>query len=352
MRCVDLLEQTPHWFRAGYAWSYLYLVRHLPWIWKISYACLDHAVIFRLVQPVRRWWNARMTRRARRWIDEMDPDAIVATHFLPVDVCSAGKRAGWLRAPLVAVVTDWHPHRIWLSRWCEAVVVGTREAAAVCQRRGIDSQRLHIAGIPIAQAFGASMDQAALQRQLDLDPERLTALVTSGGTTVGQFEHVVDALMQLEAVLPQRLQLLVVCGEDEGARRRLAHRAQSSVMPLRVFGFVENMAELMAASDLIVAKAGGLTISEALARELPLVLYHVIPGQERMNARYAAQAGAAVVAPRPTDVARCVRRCVEEPAYLGQLRGAAQALGRPHAAAEIVTRVVKPLLDQSIVHSP
>ena len=118
-------------------------------------------------------------------------------------------------------------------------------------------------------------------------------------------------------------------------------------MPMRVFGFIDYMADLMAASDIVVSKAGGLTVSESLARGKPLVLYHIIPGQERMNAEYVARHGAAVIAPRPSDVARAVRQFAEHPAQAQALRDAARSLSRPRAAQEIVTRAIVPLLKSS-----
>ena len=161
---------------------------------------------------------------------------------------------------------------------------------------------------------------------------------------MGQFGRVVEALGSLEGALPGRLQLLVVCGTDERTRQRLQERSRATPMPMRVFGFVEQMAELMAASELLVAKAGGLTVSEALSRGIPLVLYHVIPGQEQMNARYASQHGAAVIAHRPSDVAQTVRRLIEHPDQLVAMRKAARALGHPEAAEAIVSRVITPLV--------
>ena len=154
----------------------------------------------------------------------------------------------------------------------------------------------------------------------------------------------VSALLALEETLPGKLQLLVVCGDDERARRRLAKRAEESAMPMQVLGFVEYMADLMAVSDAIVAKAGGLTVSEALSRGLPLILYHIIPGQEYMNADYVSRQGAGVIADGPMEVAQAVRRFLEDPARFETMRKAAKALGRPNAAEAIVLEVVKPLL--------
>jgi processive 1,2-diacylglycerol beta-glucosyltransferase len=117
-------------------------------------------------------------------------------------------------------------------------------------------------------------------------------------------------------------------------------------MPMRVCGFIDTMPQAMAASELIVAKAGGLTITEALALGRPLILYHVIPGQEQLNAEYAARQGAALIAHRPGAVAIAVRRLFEEAPRLEAMRAAAQSLSRPHAARDIVSHVIQPLLDQ------
>lgn len=341
-----MLTYAPGRFRIFYAWSYLLLVRHLSWIWQVSYHLLDTAPIYRLVQPLRRWWNLRITRRFIRFLKDTPPDVVITAHFLPADVCSAGKRAGWLTAQLVVVVTDLYPHRFWVSSEADATVVSTAQGAAVLQARGISQARIHVLGIPINHAFHQPVDREQLRQRFQLQPRRMTLLVTSGGTTVGRFEQVVELLLTLEAATPGRLQLLIVCGQDEAARVRLIQRAQASAMPMHVFGFIDYMAQLMGVSDLVVAKAGGLTISEALGRGLPLVLYHVIPGQERMNARFVCAQGAGLMAQRPQDVADLVRQLLGDPKRLAAMRAAAERISAPDAAIQIVSRVIRPLLLQ------
>jgi len=344
IECLDVLHLAPAWFRTGYNWSYLFLVRHVSGIWRVSYRLLDGWPLYHLLQPLRRWWNLLIVQRFVERLRVEPPDIVLVTHFLPADVCGAGRQAGWLRCPLVVVVTDLHPHRFWLSAPRDALVVSTPQSAQVAIRRGVEQGKIRVLGIPIGKAFGSSIDRRALQQRFQLQPGRQTILVTSGGTTVGQFEEVVEALIALEASLPGRLQLLVVCGEDERTRSRLLTRAGHSPMPVQVFGFVEFMADLMAVSDLIVSKAGGLTVSESLGRGVPLVLYHIIPGQEQLNARYVSAHGAGIIARRPGEVARAVAACIMEPARLETMRRAAHQISHPQAAARIMAEVVEPLV--------
>ncbi|MBI4343598.1 MAG: glycosyltransferase [Candidatus Omnitrophica bacterium] len=344
VECLDALHDTPAWFDRGYGWAYLFLVRHCAWLWRITYACSDWGPLYQIIQPLRHAWNLCVTRRFARRLREAPPDLIITAHFLPADVCGAWRRAGWLRVPLVVVVTDLYAHRFWLSQGADLTVVATEETRRLCEARGVPRERLRVIGIPIAAAFHAPLDREAVAQREGLTPGRMTVLIGSGGTTVGHFERVVEGLLALEAALPGRLQLLVVCGQDEAARQRLAARALMSAMPMRVFGFVETMAELMGVADLMVSKAGGLMVMEALARGVPLVLYHVIPGQERLNARAVQEAGAGCIAHGAGDAARWVRRLLEEPDRLVAMRQACRRLACPDAAPRIVREAVEPLL--------
>ena len=348
MDCVDALGSVPAWLRGLYPAGYLFLVHHTPWLWQACYRLLDTAPVYALIQPLRRRWNLLMSRELRRRLAARPFDAVLVTHFLPADVCNSLKRSGALSARLVVVVTDLHPHRLWLAPAADAFVVGIPQSASVLLTRGVSERRVRVLGIPVGGSFCARHELAVLRQKFGLDAVRRTALVTSGGTTVGRFEETVRDLMGLERAHPGGLQLLVVCGDAEDSRRRVAAAAAGQPMPVRVYGFVENMAEFMAVSDLVVAKAGGLTVSEALALGKPLLFYHIIPGQEELNARYVAGHGAGVIAAGAGEAAAEVARCLEEPERLRRMEQAAESLRRPNAAAEIMEEVVKPLLESVV----
>ena len=243
-------------------------------------------------------------------------------------------------------MTDYHPHWFWISRQPDAVIAAIPESAVVLQRRGVAPSQIHVIGIPVAKAFSEPVDRAALRGHFSLNPGRRAVLITSGGTTVGQFEQVVEEIRLLEARLPGRLQLLVVCGDDTLMRNRLEQKASDGGMPMQVFGFVDFMSDLMAVSDLIVSKAGGLTVSESLASGVPLILYHVIPGQEQMNAEYVARSGAAIIARKPKDASEAVFVFFSEPDTANRMRQAVLKVAHPDASKRIVDEVVIPLLNR------
>jgi len=344
VECRDLLYYAPEWLRSSYPATYYFLVRHLSLLWGWCFGWFDHPLGYALVQPVRRAWNLWTARGLVRRLRQDPPAVIVTTHFFPTDVVDACKQAGWLKTPLVVAVTDLHPHRFWISHSAEAYAVAIPRSASVLEARGIRPERIHVQGIPIAGRFRAAFDRSEVERMFGLQPGRRTLLVTSGGTTIGPFDAVAEALLGMERLLPGRVQLLIVCGMDGAAVRRLSAKAAASPMPAKVVGFIETMAEAMSISDLVIAKAGGVTVTEALGRGVPLLLYHVIPGQEQLNAWHAASHGAAIIVP-PRGVPDAVRAIYGQAGKLEAMQQAARSLGRPDAAERIAVEIVKPLVE-------
>ena len=340
--CLDLLAWVPAWLRWAYPKVYQCLVGFLPTLWAVGYYALDHPWVFRAVQRCRGFWNRTVTRRLIRWTGQWQPDVVIATHFFPAEVFGYERQAGRLAARVIVVITDLFPHRLWLTAGADAIVVGSDKTKQLCQDRGIDGERLHVLGIPIGSQFCVPQDRSALARQWTLDPGRRTVLIVSGGMGLGPVAELVHRLVGAERARPGLLQLLVVCGENARLARRLRTRYAASAMPVRVFEFVETMPQLMAASDLLVTKAGGLTVMEALTMGLPMVLCGVIPGQERFNAEYVVGHGAAVLTPVVEAAVAATLRLAAGPQALEAMRARAIALARPRAAQDIVSRLVNP----------
>jgi processive 1,2-diacylglycerol beta-glucosyltransferase len=107
----------------------------------------------------------------------------------------------------------------------------------------------------------------------------------------------VGDVVQVLAQFPRPLQALVVCGYDRRMVDQIRARTAASPHPFTVFEYVDNVEELMAVTDLLITKAGAVTVTEALVQHLPMLIYRPIPGQEEGNTEYLLEHGAAL-APR------------------------------------------------------
>ncbi len=337
---MDLLRYTPRWLQAVYPFLYRQLVGHLPSCWALGYRLLDLAWLHPLYQPWRRCWNLLVARRFLAWVETVQPDLMVATHFFSADVLAAIKRRGRCAARLIVVITDLYPHRMWLVGEPDAIVVGSEGTRTLCQHRGVPPDRLHVLGIPISARFSGRADREATAARLGLDPTRRTLLVASGGMGVGPMGRMVDRLLRLPALRDQPTQLLVVCGQNASLVARLQRLSRGAPFPVHIFGFVDHMDELMNVSDLFVTKPGGLTVMEALAVGLPMVFYGAIPGQEQLNADYVVHRGAAVEAKRLEEALQMVPQLLNDPGRLKTMRAQAQALGTPMAASRFVQEFI------------
>jgi processive 1,2-diacylglycerol beta-glucosyltransferase len=136
-------------------------------------------------------------------------------------------------------------------------------------------------------------------------------------------------------------QVIVVCGRAEDLRRsieRMPHR-----MPVRALGFVEDIPELMRGVDLLVSKAGGLTLAEAFCSRVPIVVHDILPGQEEGNAAYALQHGAVAYARTPDRLADLVAHLYRDPVARSALAERGSRLARPDAAERIARGVLERL---------
>lgn len=337
--CVDLLTYAPAWLRWAYPRIYATFVRLLPVAWGWGYDVLDRPRLARLYQPWRRRWNRLMTRRFARWIAAERPDVVVTTHFFPTDVLAALRRSGRLPARFLVVITDLFPHRLWLAPEADVVIVGSERTRQMCEQRGIPRERLRVCGIPVGPRFSSPVDRTALRRQLGLDPSRSTLLLASGGMGYGPLEPLVSALLMVDQSVASRLQVLVVCGQNRPLAARLRRQCADAPFPVRIFGFVDTMPQLMQASDLLVTKAGGVTVMEALTVGVPMIFCGTIPGQESFNAEYVVAHGAAVNASSPTEAIAQVLQLFAQPERLETMRQEAASLSRPHAADDIAALI-------------
>ena len=338
--CVDVLAYCPRWLRWWYPRVYEWLVRATPTLWAVGYYTVDHPWIFRALQLVRRRWNLLVTARFLRWVQAFQPDVVLTTHFLPTDVLAAARRDGRLAAPLTVVITDLFPHRLWLAREADHFVVGSAWSKQLCEARGIPGERIDVFGIPVGARFTRGEDRLQTLQQVGLDPSRRTLLLASGGMGVGPMAPVARRLVSLEAQRPGQLQVIVVCGDNQKLATQLTQEMADAAMPARILGFVETMPELMRACELLITKPGGLTMTEASALGVPMVLYGAIPGQEQFNAAYAVEHGAAIATRSVEEMLATVLELLDHPERLHAMRQRALAMGRPHAASEIIESVL------------
>ena len=192
------------------------------------------------------------------------------------------------------------------------------------------AERIHTLGIPVSQTFLEKKDRFRLIRELGLK-NKLTMLVMGGSLGFGEFRDVFTSLLQCG----RDIQVIAVAGYNKKLEKELKVIAGGSSKDTRIFGYTDRISDLMDISDLIITKPGGITISEALVKKLPILIMSPIPGQEERNARFLTNTGAAARIFRNEDLDSLFCQVLDNPLRLKHMREMAGYLAKPHASEAI-----------------
>jgi len=280
-----------------------------------------------------------------RWIAENHPAAIVATHALAANLAVHVTRRGRMGAvPVIACATDFGLHGFWPRRGLACFCVADDAEAEELVRRGTDESTVRVTGIPVRAQFEQQPDRDAARTALGLNLDHRVVLALAGATQPGPYERFKESLavsLTLIASIPNTT-VAVVTGRDEAYATDLRARVSGfGSTTVRVLGYVERMAEVMAAADIAVCKPGGLVTAECVAMQLPMVLIGPASGQERANVDALVSAGAAVYDADPRRMAEFVRKALARPGHLARAKEATAALGHPEAAAHAAAAIVE-----------
>lgn len=309
------------------------VTRRAPWIWASAYHATNWQPTVRLIQHA----IGRGLRRKIRPALDPAPSLVASFHPLLNHVAVEVMPAG---VPRVTVITDWIDfHQAWTDLKADLIICPSQAAFDLCRRRGIAASRLLRAGLPIHPRFQDAIkrftDKPAMRLRLKLRPHAPTVLLAGGGDGT-------EPLRKYAAVLarsPIDIQVLAVCGRNQ---RLAEHIRRDNHAGVRVFGFVDNMPELLLASDLLATRAGPGMIAEGLACGCPLLLTGYLPGQEEGNVKEVLARGLGNFVPRPLDLARAVEQWFSRPAMeRDEDCQTARAAADPAAAFAIADALVR-----------
>ena len=334
---VDLVKFFSPLHKKIHVDGYVKFVETAPEMWGMFFSKSDNPKFVRRLNRFQRAIPSGSRSKFAKLLKSFQPDAVLCTHFLPYELLGLLREKKIAPQPLVAsVVTDFEAHALWMDPCVDVYFVAAEETKARLVARGAAKENVVVTGIPISGRFSAKIDARAIRQHYGLRDDQPVLLVLGGGFGMGP---VAEILAELDKV-PGHFQTIVVAGRNEELRRELA--VQNRAHPTHVLGFASNMHELMAVSDLILTKPGGLTTSEALAMGKPLFVLNPIPGQEAANSDFLLERGAAVKVNRMEDLPFRIEQLLGSQKLSG-LAKAAKSLGRPQSALDVCQEVYQRL---------
>lgn len=229
------------------------------------------------------------------------PDLIITTHPFVTNVLGTLKEHDAFDVPVLSIVTDYKIHTLYLKKMIDAYVVGSDYTKQTMMDKGVSSEIIYPYGIPIRQTF---------LKNNRLDPREETdiagtILLMAGSLGSKQMEKAFSSLLKVR----EKIRIIVVCGNNakiEREIRNLNSRELSENKIVEIYGFANNISELMDMSDAIISKPGGLTSTEAIVKNIPMIIPFFYPGQEEENADYLVDGGMAIKVNKIKDLTSMV----------------------------------------------
>lgn len=316
------------------------VVREAPELYRFAYTASEQAIpnlVFATSVAALFFMPLRDVLASR------SPDVVISTYPLYLPALVAIERIERRDIATMCAVTDLATvHRIWFEEGIDVYVVPTDAVAKLALQYHIPPESIRTYGIPVNPQLGRSpASKAELRRRLGWLPDAFT-LFAVGSRRVQRLPEMLRGLNH--SGLP--IQLVVSAGRDEELHETLQQIEWH--VPTHIHAFVSDMPAFLHASDCVLAKAGGLIVTETLAAGLPMLLTEVIPGQETGNAAFVVESGAGALAETPLDVLEAVCHWLaDDHATLRAMADSARRAGKPDAARD-VARLAQQFAQRSI----
>lgn len=332
---VDVLAQINKLLQEVVARGYLLTAKYMREAYRVVYRFLENKDQNISKYSIQNLVSALMAFKFEDFIYNYAPDAIVCTHVTAAQIINELKRRSKLQVPTVGIITDYTIHPFWQDvPEVEYVVVGSDLLCHRAELKGIPAEHLKPFGIPVHPKFSKKITKEEARLQLGLEPDKPVLLVMSGSMGYSNTAKLVEQIRTAHS----NLQILAVCGNNKSQYQQLL--ALGKVPGLHPFGFVTNVDVMMDAADCILTKPGGLTVTESLAKELPMLLMNPIPGQEERNVEFLLNNGMALLVTKTFPIDEALYYVFHNEQRLALMRECIRLYSKPNATENISNFVI------------
>ncbi len=314
VRTVDCLKAVGRLLDKTVCDSYLFMAKKAPMLFGRLYKRTNKQNMISHLVPKLSGLFSNMLYPA---IEGYNPDVIITTHPFATEMVADLKGDGLVKAPLICIITDYGAHRAYIAREVDSYVVASDDMVPELREFGVPLEKICPFGIPVHGVFFDPQDQKMLLRQLSLDPELPTLLFMAGSFGVS---NIIKLYRDLAAT-QVKMQIIVITGRNQKLFDAFEKEIEAApAIPTRLIYFTDEVEKYMHAADLLVTKPGGLTVSEALACNLPMAVFDAIPGQEEDNARFLKTHDMCVRIEKGSDFAQEISQLLQEKKRLQAMR--------------------------------
>ena len=316
--------------------TYSKINKNIPWLWgKIYYHTQDPIFerIFSLSNKILSYKLARIFRLQK-------PDIIISTHFFSGHICSILKKNGKINSKIATVITDYgkDPYNEWISghEYMDYIFVAHSEIKQTLIKKGVNENKIFDTGIPVSSRFLVNYNKKEILNLFNFSENKKNILFFGGGEMGLGKSKTIDIFDTLVKEHPE-FQIIAIAGKNESLKKSFEeivnkYNLKNSV---QIIGFTNKIPELMQISDLVFTKPGGLTTTECLVSNLPIIIISPIPGQETENADFLENSGCGIWLKKNDNISEILNNVLNDHEKLLKMKIHSSLIAKPNSTKDI-----------------
>ena len=297
-----------------------------------------------------------ISRKLKKLIEVKKPDLIIGTHPFPMIALSTLKKHSQLSKnnelstftesfhkyyqnldipPLITVLTDYTTHSAYIQNEIDYYIAGHEYVKELLIEDGIEAEKIKPYGIPVEKSFLTNRSRETVLSELNLDPNKFTVLLMGGSFGAGSIKDTLSELISID----RDFQIIVITGRNKSLKEKLEKNLmsyeQSIDKNICVLGFTDKMNDLLSAVDILVSKPGGLTTTESLLKEVPMIVPYFIPGQEEENLDFLSNCGASLRTSKKYTLSIILKVLIDNPDRIEMTKENIKSIKKLNASQDI-----------------
>ena len=295
-----------------------------------------------------------MARKFKHLLNDSKPDLIIGTHPFPMIALSTLKKHNTLNSlslsetfsksskvdipPMISVLTDYTTHSTWIQNEIDYYIVGHKYVKELLVYEGVNKDKVKDFGIPVEKSFMQHRDRKTVLNELGLECDKLTVLLMGGSFGAGNIKETLEELLTVD----RDFQILIITGRNEHLKDKLSKMLNSTTHDKNIclLGYTNKMNDILASIDVLISKPGGLTTTEALLSDVPMIVPYFIPGQEEENLDFLTNCGAALRTTKKYSLPVLLKVLIDDPSRLDILKENIKSIKKFNSAVNISDLVV------------
>lgn len=338
---IDCIEYISKYANKISTKAYVEITKNTPRLWKKLYSGSNNGALATISNAS----NRLMALKLKYLIKDLKPNLIISTHPFSSHMCAILKQKKQINCELATIMTDYHIHNQWLSlpEYVDYFFVANDQMKKDMINLKIPSKKIHVTGIPISPRFNQNFNKEDIFDEFWLDKDKFTILLFGGGE-FGLGKNVAVKVLESFIRMFKDVQIVAISGKNKKMHKAFEEIVEKNNCEARVkvLEYTDKVPELMSISRIVVTKPGGLTITESLVSELPIIIINPIPGQEEENANFLVNSGCAIwIKQKEDNIPGILKNLYRDSEMLENMKKASKKIAKPNSTKNICEILLK-----------